>query len=125
MPYNFLVIALVSLICFDLARLAVSLLRKRAVAHKGLLKMAAALQAWGLKTIPDVLTSIATGDWIQADKDIEFWVRLFEGNPEAAIAELDKVLVSVAQSSALSTLDLASLTLVKTAVDAAVAAATK
>jgi hypothetical protein len=118
-----LVIALVCLLCFDAARLVVSLLRKRALAHKGLLKMAAALQSWGLVTIPDILTSIATGDWIQVDKDVEFWVRLFEGNPDAAIAELDKVVVHVAQSSAFSTLDPASLALVKAAVDAAVAAA--
>lgn len=93
--FSLVVIALVALVCFDVARLVVSLLRKRAVAHKGLLKMAAALQTWGLKTIPDILTSIATGDWIQAEEDIKYWVRVFEGDPSAAIKELDTVLQHV------------------------------
>lgn len=87
--------ALVALICFNVAMLAVHLLRKRAVAHKNLLKMAAALQTWGLKTIPDILTSIATGDWIQAEEDIKYWVRVFEGDPNSAVKELDAVLANV------------------------------
>lgn len=91
-------LALVALVGFNVAWFGVGLLRKRAVAHKGLLKMASALQSWGLKTIPDVMISIATGDWIQAEKDIEFWVRLFEGSPDEAIKELDKVLANVLAS---------------------------
>ncbi len=86
-----LAVLLVCLSAYCLGKLAFRKDDAKETRHKAYIKLASALEGYGLKSLPKILIDVAVDDYSGAYEQVKFWVKLMEMDPNAVVKEFDEV----------------------------------